>query len=191
MVLATQGARVFVACPRSQVLDGVEEFAVVVRCDLTSVAGLDNLYDTVCSERGSLDVLLVGADTSARCDGSDGGDNGSCFDLIFNRQTRGVFFAVQKGLRFLAKDATLAVALPSGENARVGSVGLAKTRAAIQSFLQTWRIELARADIDIRPLEHGGADLRWLIERNAGSEADSPPVGDSLHVPGHRAVLHA
>ena len=95
-----EGAFVFITGRRQPGLDAavkeLEEKAIGVQGDVSSLAHLDRLFAKIQSERGRLDVLFANAGIARY--GRLGEISEELYDSIFDVNVKGVLFTVQKAL---------------------------------------------------------------------------------------------
>jgi NAD(P)-dependent dehydrogenase (short-subunit alcohol dehydrogenase family) len=92
-----EGAYVFITGRRQDELDKavkqIGKNVIGVQGDVTNVADLDRLYDTVKQQKGRIDVLFANAGIGELA--PLGSITESLFDKIFNIHVRGLLFTVQ------------------------------------------------------------------------------------------------
>src|SRR5215469_6615329 len=95
-----EGAYVFITGRRQSELDkAVKQIgrnAMGVQSDVSNLADLDRLYETVKQQKGRIDVLFANAGISEVA--PLGSITESHFDKIFNINVKGLLFTVQKAL---------------------------------------------------------------------------------------------
>ena len=94
---AIEGARVFITGRRQAELDTavktIGHGAVGVRADMSKLADIDRLYDTVQQRHGQIDVLFANAGGGTML--PLGAVTEEHYDDIFGRNVKGVIFTVQ------------------------------------------------------------------------------------------------
>jgi NAD(P)-dependent dehydrogenase (short-subunit alcohol dehydrogenase family) len=152
---ATEGATVFITGRRQSELDkAVAEIghgAVAVQADAGKLADYDRLYDQIKKQAGRIDVLAVNAGFFEL--GTFGEITEEHFDNTFDVNVKGLLFAVQKALPFMAKGASVILtgSIASMKGMQSFSVYDA-TKAAVRSFARGWLIDLKGRDIRIKVL---------------------------------------
>jgi NAD(P)-dependent dehydrogenase (short-subunit alcohol dehydrogenase family) len=140
-----EGAYVFITGRRQKELDKAVETigrnATGVQGDVSSLADLDRLYETIQAEGRRIDVVLANAGFGEFA--ALGDITEAHFDKLFNINVKGALFTVQKALPLLNDGGSIVL---------TGSVGSAKgtpgfavygaTKAAIRNFVRAWTIEL-------------------------------------------------
>jgi NAD(P)-dependent dehydrogenase (short-subunit alcohol dehydrogenase family) len=160
-----EGAHVFITGRRQQELDkAVKEIGrnvTGVQSDVSKLADLDRLYETVKKAKGQIDVLYANAGIGEWV--AMGAITEDHFDRIMNINVRGTLFTVQKALPLLRDGASI---LMTGSVA--GSKGLANftvynaSKAAVRSFARTWAGELKSRKIRVNVLSPGPIDTPIL-----------------------------
>jgi NAD(P)-dependent dehydrogenase (short-subunit alcohol dehydrogenase family) len=138
-----------------------------VQGDVSSLADLDRLYDTVKKRDLKIDIIVANAGL-AKLAPFDTVDE-KFFDLHFDANVKGLFFSVQKGLP-LMKD--------GGSVILIGSVADIKgfpamsvysaTKAAVRSFARTWINDLRDRRIRVNVLSPGHIDTPILENLQQG-----------------------
>jgi NAD(P)-dependent dehydrogenase (short-subunit alcohol dehydrogenase family) len=160
-----EGAYVFITGRRQKELDAaVKEIGsnvTGVQGDVSKVADLDRLYDTVRKQKGKVDVLFANAGVGELTHISE--VNEQHFDKIFNVNVRGLLFTVQKALPLLKDGASIIL---------TGSVAGVKgfphfsvynaTKAAVRSFARSWTSDLKQRRIRVNVVSPGPIDTPIL-----------------------------
>ncbi|HSY99629.1 MAG TPA: SDR family oxidoreductase [Terriglobales bacterium] len=138
-----------------------------VQGDVSSLADLDRLYDTVKKRDLKIDIIVANAGL-AKLAPFDTVDE-KFFDLHFDANVKGLFFSVQKGLP-LMKD--------GGSVILTGSVADIKgfpamsvysaTKAAVRSFARTWINDFRDRRIRVNVLSPGHIDTPILEDLQQG-----------------------
>ncbi len=140
-----EGAYVFITGRRQKELDeavqAVGDNVSGVQGDVSNLADLDRLYETVLAEGRRIDVVFANAGFGEFA--ALGSITEEHFDKLFNINVKGTLFTVQKALPLLNDGASIIL---------TGSVGSTKgtpsfwvygaTKAAIRNFVRAWTIEL-------------------------------------------------
>ena len=144
-VLAEQGAKVYITGRRQEELDAavalIGPAATGIRADASVLSELDNVFATIASESGRLDVLFANA---------GGGDmmplgdiTEEHFDRIFGTNVRGTLFTVQKALPLLGNGASVIL---TGSTAAVKGTAsfsvYSASKAAVRSLVRSWALDL-------------------------------------------------
>jgi NAD(P)-dependent dehydrogenase (short-subunit alcohol dehydrogenase family) len=159
-LFVTEGAHVFITGRRQKQLDEAVEAIGTnvsgVRGDVTNLADLDRLYETV-KMKGRLDIVFANAGLGEFA--PLGGITEEHFDKLFNTNVRGALFTVQKALPLLNDGGSIiltgSVAGVKGTPA-FGVYGA--TKAAIRCFARSWTVELKDRCIRSNVLSPGPID---------------------------------
>jgi NAD(P)-dependent dehydrogenase (short-subunit alcohol dehydrogenase family) len=138
-----------------------------VQGDVSNLADLDRLYDTVKKREFKIDIIVANAGLAKLA--PFGTVDEKFFDLHFDANVKGLFFSVQKGLP-LMKD--------GGSVILTGSVADIKgfpamsvysaTKAAVRSFARTWINDLRDRRIRVNVLSPGHIDTPILEDLQQG-----------------------
>jgi NAD(P)-dependent dehydrogenase (short-subunit alcohol dehydrogenase family) len=156
-----EGAHVFITGRRQSELDKAKaqlgENATTVQGDVSSLADLDRLYQTVAKEKGALDIVVASAGFVEHAPLATA--TPEHFDKTFNINARGVFFTVQKALPLLRKGGSV-VLVSSGLHLKgfPAHSTYSATKAALRSFARTWAAELKERNIRVNTLSPGAID---------------------------------
>jgi NAD(P)-dependent dehydrogenase (short-subunit alcohol dehydrogenase family) len=170
---AAEGAQVFIMGRRQSALDetvkSIGGKTVAVQGDVSKLADLDRLVETIGAQAGRLDVVFANA----------GGGEVSAFGSIseehyaktFDVNVKGVLFTVQKVLPLLAEGASVIMI-----GSIAGSKGLPAfsvynaAKAAIRSFARSWTVDLKDRKIRVNTLSPGPIDTPGLNAVAANEE---------------------
>lgn len=185
-----EGAQVIVTGRRQAELDqAVAELgaaAIGVRGDVSNLADLDRLYETIRGRYRRLDVVFANAGGGAFVPlGEIGEDH---FDKYFGINVKGTLFTVQKALPLMPSGGS--IVMNASMVAIKGVPGFsvyAATKAAIRSFARTWAVELKGKNIRVNVVSPGvvvtpayKSELGMndeQIEAFEAQAADSSPLG--------------
>lgn len=154
-----EGAHVFITGRRQDALDeavaSIGRNVTGVQADSSKLDDLDRLFETVKREKGSIDVLFASAGAGG-VPQKIGDITEENFDTLFNLNTRGTLFTVQKALP-LFKD--------GGSIIMTGSIASVKgwpdysayagSKAALRAFARAWLNELKNRQIRVNILSPG------------------------------------
>ncbi|MFF2847596.1 SDR family NAD(P)-dependent oxidoreductase [Streptomyces sp. NPDC058001] len=179
--LAAEGAHVFITGRRKTLLDAAIETigpaaATAVVGDISSLADLDRLYDTVRARGRGLDIVFANAGTASFATLEQVTEDH--FDETFGVNVRGTLFTVQKALPLLNDGAS--VILNSSVRADDGVTAFgtyAASKAAIRSFARTWANELKDRGIRVNAISPGTIDTPAV---DAVAEGDAPVTKDQF-----------
>jgi NAD(P)-dependent dehydrogenase (short-subunit alcohol dehydrogenase family) len=158
-VFVEEGAYVFITGRRQEALDEAVKLigrnVTGVQGDASNLDDLDRLFETVKREKGSIDVLFASAGA-----GGVGQKLGEIteknFDAIFNLNTRGTLFTVQKALPLFNDGGSIFM---TGSIASVKGwtdySAYAGSKAALRAFARAWLNELKDRRIRVNVLSPG------------------------------------
>jgi NAD(P)-dependent dehydrogenase (short-subunit alcohol dehydrogenase family) len=160
-------AHVYITGRRQEELDAavaaIGDNASGVRSDVTDLADLDALYETVRARSGRIDVVVANA----------GGGSGAAplgaiteeqVDNTFAINVKGVLFTVQKALPLLGPGAS--VILTGSTNSITGGASLSlysAAKAAVRNFARSWIIDLKGQGIRVNVLSPGPTETPGLL----------------------------
>ena len=153
-----EGAHVFITGRRQEALDEAVKVigrnVTAVRGDAADLDDLDRLYDTVRTEKGSIDVLWASAGMGV--EGTLGDITAEQFDATFALNARGTLFTVQKALPLLNDGGSIFM---TGSNASLrgypGWSVYSGSKAVQQAFARVWLAELKDRRIRVNVLTPG------------------------------------
>ncbi|MFE3247205.1 SDR family oxidoreductase [Streptomyces sp. NPDC059209] len=173
--LAAEGAHVFITGRRRTLLDTAVEVigpaaATAVVGDISSLADLDRLYETVRARGRGLDIVFANAGTASFATLEQVTEDH--FDETFGVNVRGTLFTVQKSLPLLNDGASVILNSSVRADDGVEAFGTyAASKAAIRSFARTWANELKDRGIRVNAISPGTIDTPAVDAVVAG---DSP-----------------
>ncbi len=159
-----EGAYVFInGCRQNEVDSAVKQICknnnnvTGVQGDVSNLADLDRLYDTVKQQKGRIDVLFANAGIIELA--PLGSITESHFDKIFNINVKGLLFTVQKALPLFQDGGSiiLTASINSSKGFETSTVYSA-TKAAIRSFARTWTVDLKHRKIRVNAISPGPID---------------------------------
>jgi NAD(P)-dependent dehydrogenase (short-subunit alcohol dehydrogenase family) len=156
--LAEQGAKVYITGRRQEELDAAVALlgpaATGIRADASVLSDLDNVFSTIASESGRLDILFAnagGGDMMAL-----GAITEEHFDRIFGTNVRGLLFTVQKALPLLSDGASIIL---TGSTAGVKGTQsfsvYSASKAAVRNFARSWALDLKDRGIRVNVISPG------------------------------------
>jgi NAD(P)-dependent dehydrogenase (short-subunit alcohol dehydrogenase family) len=160
-----EGARVAVAGRNRQRLEAaaaaIGETTLAVPTDVGQTDSLDAMFTTVSQALGSIDVLFVNAGLK-RFQPMDAVTADS-FDEVFNINTKGAFFTLQKAVPYLSDGAAvvlcgLAPVDPAWR--RPGTGVYTASKAALRSLARSAAAELAPRGIRVNAVNPGPIEIR-------------------------------
>ncbi|MFE1934274.1 SDR family NAD(P)-dependent oxidoreductase [Streptomyces sp. NPDC059474] len=174
--LADEGAHVFITGRRKAQLDAAVETigsarATAVAGDISNLADLDRLYDTVRARGRGLDVLFANAAAASFATLEQITEEH--FDQTFDVNVRGTVFTVQKALPLLNAGASVILNSSVRADDGVAAFGTyAASKAALRSFARTWANELKDRNIRVNVVSPGTIDTPGLD--GVAATADAP-----------------
>jgi NAD(P)-dependent dehydrogenase (short-subunit alcohol dehydrogenase family) len=156
-----EGAYVFISGRRQNELDKavkqIGKNVTGVQCDVSNLADLDRLYETVKQQKGKIDVLFANAGlwelTPLEAITEEH------FDKIFSINAKGVLFTVQKALPLFQDGGS--IILTGAGSASKGFAGFSvysASKAAIRSFARSWTVDLKNRKIRVNVISPGPID---------------------------------
>ena len=153
-----EGADVFITGRRQSELDAavkqIGKNVTGVQGDVSNLADLDRLYDTVKQQKGRIDVLFANAGVGEFVPLE--AITEAHFDKTFNINVKGLLFTVQKALPLFQDGGSiiLTASIASSKGIEALSVYSA-TKAAIRSFARTWTVDLKHRKIRVNAISPG------------------------------------
>ena len=153
-----EGAHVYITGRRQKELDAaVKEIGgnvTGVQGDVSRMADLDRLYDTIRKQKGRLDTIFVNAGIAQLA--PLGSISEEHYEQIFDVNVKGVVFTVQKALSLMGPGSTIVL------NASiVATKGFAAfsiysgTKAAVRNFARGWAVDLKDSKIRVNVVSPG------------------------------------
>ncbi len=153
-----EGAHVFITGRRQKELDAaVKEIGgnvTGVQGDVSKLADLDRLFDTIRKQKGRLDTIFVNAGIAQLA--PLGSISEEHYNQLFDINVKGVVFTVQKALPLMPPGSTIVL------NASiVASKGFAAfsiysaTKAAVRNFARGWAVDLKEKRIRVNVVSPG------------------------------------
>ena len=153
-----EGAHVFITGRRQKELDAaVKEIGgnvTGVQGDVSKLADLDRLFDTIRKQKGRLDTIFVNAGIAQLA--PLGSISEQHYNQLFDINVKGVVFTVQKALPLMPPGSTIVL------NASiVASKGFAAfsiysaTKAAVRNFARGWAVDLKEKKIRVNVVSPG------------------------------------
>ena len=160
-----EGADVFITGRRQSELDAavkqIGKNVTGVQGDVSNLADLDRLYDTVKQQKGRIDVLFANAGVGEFVPLE--AITEAHFDKTFNINVKGLLFTVQKALPLFQDGGSiiLTASINSSKGFETSTVYSA-TKAAIRSFARTWTVDLKHRKIRVNAISPGPIDTPIL-----------------------------
>lgn len=157
-LFSDEGAKVAISGRSQKTLDEAAKFVgngiLSVKADVSKLADLDRFYSAVVAKFGKIDVLFVNAGVAKFVPVQNADE--AHFDEMFDINTKGAYFTVQKALPHLNNGASIVLntsvaGIKGNANASVYSA----TKAALRSFSRTLTTELVERGIRINSVAPG------------------------------------
>ena len=153
-----EGAQVFISGRRQATLDAavtqIGGHAVGVQGDVSNLADLDRLYDTIKQQAGRLDILFANAGLGEFV--PLGQITEAHFDKTFGVNVKGTLFTVQKALPLMPDGASIVINGSIASIKGIPAFGVyAATKAALRSFARTWAVDLKDRHIRVNVVSPG------------------------------------
>jgi NAD(P)-dependent dehydrogenase (short-subunit alcohol dehydrogenase family) len=143
-----------------------------VQGDVSNLADLDRLYDTVKQQKGRIDVLFANAGILEFA--PLGSITESQVDKSFDINVKGLLFTVQKALPLFQDGGS--IILTASVNASTGFEATSvysATKAAVRSFARCWTVDLKHRKIRVNAISPGPIDTpmtRSMIQGESGQQ---------------------
>jgi NAD(P)-dependent dehydrogenase (short-subunit alcohol dehydrogenase family) len=171
-----EGAYVFIF-GRSQsevdkVVQDIGKNVTGVQGDVSNLADLDRLYDTVKQQKGRIDVLFANAGILEFA--PLGSITESQVDKSFDINVKGLLFTVQKALPLFQDGGS--IILTASVNASTGFEATSvysATKAAVRSFARCWTVDLKHRKIRVNAISPGPIDTpmtRSMVQGESGQQ---------------------
>ena len=159
--LVSYGAYVFITGRRQNELDtAISEIGknvMGIQGDVSNLADLDRLYNTVKDEKGHLDILFANAGIAQFA--SLGEISEEHFDKIFGINVKGLLFTVQKALPIFQDGGSIILNASIGSSKGFEETSVySATKAAVRSFARTWTADLKHRKIRVNAISPGPID---------------------------------
>lgn len=156
--MVEEGASVFIIGRRQAILDaavaGIGGDIVAIAADVSKVADLERVYNTVRASKGKIDILVANAGVQTREALGSITEEGIDSQIAIN--FKGVIFTVQLALPLLVDGASVIL---TGSGTAVKGIPnrtvYSATKAAIRSFARTWANELKGRGIRVNTVSPG------------------------------------
>ena len=128
-----------------------------VQGDVSNLADLDRLYDTVKHQKGQFDILFANAGLwdFAPLEAI----TETHYDKMFNVNVKGLLFTVQKALPLFKDGGSIILTGSAGGSKGLGTFSVySATKAAIRSFARSWTVDLKHRKIRVNAVSPGPID---------------------------------
>jgi NAD(P)-dependent dehydrogenase (short-subunit alcohol dehydrogenase family) len=155
---AQEGAQLIIAGRRKAELDAalheIGGNTIAVQADVSNLADLDALYDTVRRNAGAIDVVFANAGGGTFSPLQDISE--AHYDSIFAANVKGTLFTVQKSLPLLRDGASIILTGSTSSVTGIPAFSVySASKAAIRSFARSWILDLAPRRIRVNVLVPG------------------------------------
>jgi NAD(P)-dependent dehydrogenase (short-subunit alcohol dehydrogenase family) len=172
----SDGAYVFITGRRQNELDtAISEIgknAIGIQGDVSNLADLDRLYNTVKDQKGHLDILFANAGIAQFA--PLGEISEEHFDKIFDINVKGLLFTVQKTLPIFHDGGSIILNASIGSSKGFEETSVySATKAAVRSFARTWTADLKHRKIRVNAISPGPIDtpiFSTLLQNEEQSE---------------------
>ena len=165
-----EGAYVFITGRRQKKLEeavkaiGTNVFAV--QGDVSKLADLDRLYETVSKVKGRIDIIFANAGVGEFV--PFGAVTEEHFDKLFNINVKGTLFTVQRALPLLNDGGSIILNGSVASIKGTAAFGVyAASKAAIRSFARTWTTDLKDRGIRSNVVSPGPIDTPLASRQSA------------------------
>jgi NAD(P)-dependent dehydrogenase (short-subunit alcohol dehydrogenase family) len=168
-----EGACVFITGRSQSELDAavkqIGKNVTSIQGDVSNLADLDRLYDTVKQQKGRIDVIFANAGTGET--GPLGSITESNFDNTFGVNVKGVLFTVQKALPLFQDGGSIILNASTAGSKGIGGLSVYNaTKAAVRSFARSWTVDLKQRKIRVNAISPGPIDTPGLRDAMQGQE---------------------
>lgn len=155
---AAEGAQVIITGRRQKELDAavkeVGRAAIGVQGDVSRLADLDRLYETIRKQKGRLDTLFANAGGGAFA--PMGSITEEHYDQIFNNNVKGTVFTVQKAVPLMPTGSTIVLmASVAGVMGMPAFSVYSGAKAAVRNFARGWSVDLKEKGIRVNAVSPG------------------------------------
>ncbi|UVF19314.1 glucose 1-dehydrogenase [Microvirga terrae] len=170
---SAEGASVFITGRRQEALDEAVKTiggrVTAIRGDMSRLADVDRLYDTVQQKHGQIDVVFANAG------GGEFAPLGAIteehYERTFDTNVKGVLFTAQKALPLLKDGGS--VVLTSSTTSISGTPGFSvysASKAAVRNFARNWILDLKDRHIRVNAVSPGVTETAGLNELFGGGD---------------------
>ena len=166
-----EGAFVFITGRRQDELDKavkqIGKNVMGVQGDVSNLADLDRLYETVKQQKGRIDILFANAGVADVA--PLGSISESHFHKIFSVNVKGLLFTVQKALPLFQDGGSIILTASIGGSKGFEGVSVyAATKAAVRSFARSWTVDLKHRKIRVNAVSPGMISTPMLSGQGMG-----------------------
>jgi NAD(P)-dependent dehydrogenase (short-subunit alcohol dehydrogenase family) len=155
---AAEGAQVYITGRRQKELDAaareIGKGVVGVQGDVSNLADLDRLMETIKKQKGRLDTLFANAGGGAF--GPMGMVTEEHYEQIFNNNVKGTVFTVQKAIPLMPEGSTIVLmASVAGVKGMPAFSLYSGAKAAVRNFARGWSVDLKDKRIRVNAVSPG------------------------------------
>ncbi len=179
-----EGAYVFITGRRQNELDKAVKLigrnVMGIRGDVSNLADLDRLYETVKQQKDRIDVLFANAglrefvplEVIAEAQ----------FDKMFSVNVKGLLFTVQKALPLFRDGGSIILTASTAASKAFEGVSVyGATKAAVRSFARSWTVDLKHRKIRVNAVSPGPIDtLAFRVIHNTQNEQQTEQLMTTL-----------
>jgi NAD(P)-dependent dehydrogenase (short-subunit alcohol dehydrogenase family) len=156
--LHEEGARVAIVGRNKETLEAAANSlggdVLTIQADVARPGDLDKVYGTVFQRFGKIDVLFVNAGIAKFAPFSETTEG--FYDEIFDTNTKGAYFTIQKAVPFLNDGASIVLnASVADQIGLANGVAYAASKAALRSFARSVAAELVGRGIRVNAVSPG------------------------------------
>ena len=192
---AAEGASVYITGRRQEALDAavaaiggeaINGVVTGVRADMSWLADIDRLYETVRESHAQIDVIFANAGGGSFA--PLGAIDEAHFDAIFATNVKGVLFTVQKALPLLRDGASVVLTgSTTGSSGTPAFSVYSASKAAVRNFARNWFLDLKERHIRVNVVSPGVTDTAGLTELfGSGDQAEMVKMGMLASIPSDR-----
>jgi NAD(P)-dependent dehydrogenase (short-subunit alcohol dehydrogenase family) len=178
-----EGAFVFITGRRQKELDAAAKAiganVTAVQGDVSNLADLDRLYDTVKKHKGQVDIVFANAGIGEMAPIAEA--TPEHFDKIFGVNVRGLVFTVQKALPLMPDGGAIVLTGSVAGSSGIEAFSVySATKAAVRSFARSWTNDLKKRRIRVNVVSPGPIDtpiLEPLDDETVESFVRGVPLG--------------
>jgi NAD(P)-dependent dehydrogenase (short-subunit alcohol dehydrogenase family) len=152
----SEGAHVYITGRRQSELDEavteIGDNAIGVQGDVSNLADLDRLYDTIKQRKDQINILFANAGVAELSPLI----TEAHFNKTFDINVKGTLFTVQKALPLMPDGASIVVNASVASFKGLPAFGVyAATKAALRSFARSWSVDLKDRKIRVNVISPG------------------------------------